>query len=90
MIQTSGISFSLYEIFAVIGLVQSVSVIVYILFRAGHIRHVLVPVLCFGLLATGFTFDFAYSRYASDFAWFSVIQSVVWLSLPAFSVLLMI
>lgn len=81
-------SFSLYDIFAVIGLVQSVAVVVYIIFRSGHIRHVVVPVLCFAVLGTGFLLDFGASRIGGEFLSYPVFQHGVWLAFPAFSVLL--
>lgn len=83
-------SFSLTEIFALLGLIQSVAVIVYILFRAGHIRHVFVPVLCFTVLGGGFLFDFGAGRVGQNFPFYSFLQNGLWLALPSFSVLLMI
>ncbi len=83
-------SFSLSEIFSLIGLVQAVAVIVYILFRAGHIRHVVVPVLCFFVLGTVFLLDFGYSRLAHEFPLYPYLQNSLWLAIPAFSVLLII
>ncbi len=83
-------SFSLSEIFALIGLVQAVAVIVYILFRAGHVRHVVVPVLCFFVLGCVFLLDFGYSRLAHEFPLYLFVQNSLWLAVPAFSVLLII
>lgn len=76
------------DLFSIIGLIQCVSVIVYILFRAGHWRHVVVPVLCFGLLLLSFAFDFASTRFVSDFYTHIIVREVVWMMIPAFSVLL--
>lgn len=83
-------SFSLSEIFSLIGLVQAVAVIVYILFRAGHIRHVVVPVLCFVVLGGGFFFDLGQSRLAAEFPLYNFLQNGFWLALPAFSVLMIL
>ncbi|HRK97477.1 MAG TPA: helix-turn-helix domain-containing protein [Alphaproteobacteria bacterium] len=86
----SDFSFSLSEVLSLIGLVQSVAVIVYILFRAGHIRHVVVPVLCFLVLGGGFLLDLGASRLSSEFILYPFIQNGFWLALPAFSILLII
>ena len=83
-------SFALNEIFSLIGLVQAVAVIVYILFRAGHIRHVVVPVLCFLVLGAGFFFDLGQSRLSTDIPLYAFLQNGIWMALPAFSVLLIL
>ncbi|HNS44640.1 MAG TPA: helix-turn-helix transcriptional regulator [Alphaproteobacteria bacterium] len=81
-------SFSLYEIFTLIGLIQSVAVLVYIVFRSGHVRHVVVPLLCFLVLGSGFLLDFGVERIGRHFGFYPVLQHGVWLAFPAFSVLL--
>jgi AraC-like DNA-binding protein len=84
------LSFSLSEIFSLIGLVQAVAVIVYILFRAGHVRHVVVPVLCFLVLGCAFFFDLGQSRLSADISLYPFLQNGFWLALPAFSVLMIL
>lgn len=81
-------SFSLYDVFSVIGLFQAMAVIVYILFRAGRLAYVVVPVLCFLVLAGGFILDFGDMRIGEHFPLYPVLQNGVWLAFPAFSVLL--
>lgn len=80
-------NFNFADVLALMGLVQSVYLIVYILFRAGHIRNVIVPFMCFTVLALSFTVDFAVPRF-KEWAHAELIRNFLWISLPAFSVLL--
>lgn len=80
------LSFS--DLFSIIGLTQCVAVIVYILFRAGHWRHVIVPVLCFGFLLVSFALDFASTRFVSNFYAHIIVRDAIWMMIPALSVLL--
>lgn len=79
-------SFDFGDLLALMGLVQSVYLIVYILFRAGHIRNVIVPSMCFCILGLSFTADFAVPRL-EDSVNIQLIRSLIWISVPAFSVL---
>lgn len=80
-------NFNFADVLALMGLVQSVYLIVYILFRAGHIRNVIVPFMCFMILALSFTADFGVPRFQEwDHA--ELIRNFLWMSLPAFSALL--
>lgn len=79
-------SFNFGDLLALMGLVQSVYLIVYILFRAGHIRNVIVPSMCFCILGLSFTADFAVPRL-KDSVNIQLIRSLIWISVPAFSVL---
>lgn len=81
------INLTLYEFFALIGLFQSVAVIVYIGFRAGHVRHVAVPFLVFSVFSLCFLSDFG-GRFLEDYTYYRVLQAGVWMCVPAFSVLL--
>lgn len=83
-------SFSLLDVLALIGLVQSVAVIVYILFRAGHWKHVIVPVLCFLVLGSAFVMDFGAGRLAEDLPVYRFFQNALWVLIPAFSVLMIV
>lgn len=79
-------NFDFGDLLALMGLVQSVYLIVYILFRAGHIRNVIVPSMCFCILGMSFTADFAVPRL-KDSVNIELIRSLIWISVPAFSVL---
>jgi AraC-like DNA-binding protein len=80
-------NFNFADVLALMGLVQSVYLIVYILFRAGHIRNVIVPFMCFTILALSFTADFGVPRL-KEWAHTELIRNFLWISLPAFSALL--
>ena len=55
----NSLSFSLFELIALIGLTQSVSVLVYILFRSGDLKHAVLPVLYFLVIGSAFYAEFA-------------------------------
>mgnify|MGYP001589000184 CR=1 FL=1 len=78
------LNLSLLEICAVLGVVQTVAVLVYIVSRAGHLRHIIIPFLTFFVFAACFLFDFASRRYA-EVPSFAVWQSACWLVVPAVS-----
>jgi AraC-like DNA-binding protein len=80
-------NFNFADVLALMGLVQSVYLIVYILFRAGHIRNVIVPSMCFTILALSFTADFGVPRL-KEWEHAELIRNFLWMSLPAFSALL--
>ncbi|OFW89171.1 MAG: hypothetical protein A3J37_05005 [Alphaproteobacteria bacterium RIFCSPHIGHO2_12_FULL_45_9] len=80
-------NFNFADVLALMGLVQSVYLIVYILFRAGHIRNVIVPFMCFTILALSFTADFGVPRF-KEWPHAELIRNFLWISLPAFSALL--
>lgn len=80
-------NFNFSDVLALLGLVQSVYLIVYILFRAGHVRNVIVPAMCFIVLALSFTVDFAVPRF-KEWEHAELIRNCLWISLPAFSALL--
>lgn len=80
-------NFNFADVLALLGLVQSVYLIVYILFRAGHIRNVIVPFMCFMVLALSFTADFAIPRFG-EWEHAELIRNFLWICLPAFSALL--
>ena len=78
-----------WELCAVLGLVQTVYLLVYLSVRARHVRHILIPGGCFLLLAGGFLADFGL-RYigTGPFYWF--LQTFLWLMIAPFSVLLIV
>lgn len=80
-------NFNFADVLALMGLVQSVYLIVYILFRAGHIRNVIVPSMCFIILALSFTADFGVPRF-KEWEHAELIRNLLWISLPSFSALL--
>ncbi len=85
---TDSFDITFLEMAALIGLVQTVSLIVYIVSRAGRVLHVVVPLLCFLVLTGCFLTDFGLRRY-EDFVIFPSLHAGLWLFVPAVSVLLM-
>lgn len=80
--------FSLFELLALLGLVQSVSVLVYMAFRSGHIAHAAIPVLYFSVIGSAFYAEFAevfIPEYYHIFHWAAFF---LWASVPSLSVLL--
>lgn len=80
-------NFHLGDVLVLMGLGQSLYVLVYILFRAGSVRHIIVPALCFGILSLAFAADLAvpYLEDERDLPW---IRLFFWGCVPVFSVLL--
>ena len=79
--------FYLGDVLVLMGLGQSLYVLVYILFRAGAVRHILVPALCFGILSLAFAADLAVP-YLDDGGHLEWLRLFFWGCVPVFSVLL--
>lgn len=84
------LQFTIPEILSLIGLVQCVYILVYILFRAGGLLRVLLP--CFYFLTLGAAFFTGFSeRFVGDlFSHYDFVSWALWFSGPPLSVLLMI
>jgi|TARA_R110002126_G_scaffold13118_3_gene56813 AraC-like DNA-binding protein len=80
--------FSLFELLAILGLIQSVAVLVYMAFRSGHIAHAVIPVLYFLVIGSAFYSEFAEVFIAEYYYFFHWFAFFLWASVPALSVLL--
>lgn len=80
--------FSLFELLAILGLAQSVAVLVYMAFRSGHIVHAVIPVLYFLVIGSAFYAEFAEVFIAEYYSFFHWLAFFLWASVPALSVLL--
>lgn len=85
---TESFDVTFLEMAALVGLVQTISLLVYIISRAGRVRHVVVPLLCFLVLSGCFLADFGFRHY-KGFEFFPSLQTGIWLFVPAVSILLM-
>lgn len=72
--------FTLAEILSLLGLAQSVYVLVYMLLRSGSIVNAVIPSLYFGTLGAAFFFDAAAGRWASEFENYESWQWLFWFS----------
>lgn len=84
------IQFSIPEILSLIGLVQCVYVLVYIAFRAGGLRRVLLPFSYFFVLGSAFFIGFSERFIGELFPAYNLLEWVLWFMGPPLSVLLMI
>lgn len=84
------LSFTLFELLALIGLVQTVSVLVYMSFRSGHIKHALIPVTYFSVIGAAFYAEYARISIVEYDQLFSHMAFFLWASVPALSVLLIV
>jgi AraC-like DNA-binding protein len=84
------IRFSLFELIALFGLVQSVSVLVYMSFRAGNVKQAILPFLYFGVLGGAFYSEFARISIVELQETFDVLAFFFWGFIPALSVLLIV
>lgn len=82
--------FTVPEILSLIGLAQSVYVLVYMAFRSGDIRRALLPALYFLVLGTAFFLDFAGRFIGETFSSYPVWQWAAWFMGPPLSVLLIV
>lgn len=80
-------SFTFGDVLALMGLTQSLYLIIYILLRAGQLRSVIVPTLCLSVLSFAFLSDFATPRL-SDWEVIPFLRNLFWISVPSFSALL--
>ncbi|PZQ44676.1 MAG: AraC family transcriptional regulator [Micavibrio aeruginosavorus] len=72
--------FTLAEILSLLGLAQSVYVLVYMLLRSGSIVNAVIPSLYFTSLALAFLFDAAAGRWAGEIAYYETWQWLFWFS----------
>jgi AraC-like DNA-binding protein len=82
--------FSVPEILSLVGLIQCVYVLVYMLFRAGDVRRAVLPSLYFVVLGLAFFLDFARDHVGAMFDYYLVLPWAAWFMGPPLSVLLMI
>jgi len=72
--------FTLAEILSLLGLAQSVYVLVYMLLRSGNLINAVIPSLYFGFMAMAFLFDAAAGRWAQEIPHYEVLQWMLWFS----------
>ncbi len=84
------LSFTLPQLLSFVGMSQCIYVLVYILFRTGKLRHVVLPLLYFGVLSAAFFADFAYNYIAEVIPYYLVMSWTLWLFVIPLSVLLII
>lgn len=72
--------FTLAEILSLLGLAQSLYVLVYMLLRSGSIRNAIIPILYFGALAAAFFLDAAAGRWSKELERYEALQWLFWFS----------
>lgn len=82
--------FTIPEMLSLIGVFQCVYILVYVLFRAGNLFRVLLPLLYFFVLGTGFFLDFASSYIGEITPYYDLIRWAAWFFGPSLSVLVII
>lgn len=80
--------FRFQEILSAIGMAQCVSILVYMVFRAGSLRHTVVPIAYFLVLGAAFFFDFAFRFLGDAMPVWPFLQWLAWFSGPPLAVLL--
>lgn len=84
------LTFTIPEIISLIGIVQCVYILVYIIFRAGRLSHAGLPFLYFLVLGAAFFLDFGQAYVGDITPYYGIIQWFLWFSGPPISVLLII
>ena len=82
--------FTAAEILSLLGLVQSVYVLVYLLFRTGSFITSIIPSLYFGAIAGGFFLDAAAGRWLVEFEAYEQFQWLFWFSCIPLGAVLML
>jgi AraC-like DNA-binding protein len=82
------IRFSIPELLSLIGVAQTLYIIVYMLFRAGRLSRTGLPLLFFMVLYAAFAVDFGAEHLSRDIPGYGLLQTVLWLAIPPLSVLL--
>lgn len=84
------LKFTIPEIFSLIGVIQCIYILVYMLFRAGRLSRASIPFLYFLILGTAFFLDFS-SRFISELSpYYNLIALSVWMASPPIGVLVII
>ncbi len=84
------LQFSLLEIISLIGITQSIFLIVYMLLRSGQNSRTFISLLYFFVLGLAFFLDFS-RRFISDISpFYDPVSDMIWLLSPVLSVLLAI
>lgn len=84
------LTFSLPEILSLLGLAQSIYVLVYIVFRAGELKRAIIPFTYFFVLGLGFFLDLSERFLTEGVVYYDVIQWAAWSFGPPLSVLLIV
>lgn len=82
--------FTLPEILSLLGLVQSVYVLVYMLFRSGSVRGAIVPSLYFTAMSCAFFLDAAAGRWHKETGHYETYQWLFWFAGIPLGALLML
>jgi AraC-like DNA-binding protein len=80
--------FTIPEILSLIGVAQCVYLLVYMIFRAGRLARVGLPLLYFLVLGLAFLYDFAAGYLGSEIPYYEYIRWALWFYGPPLSVLL--
>lgn len=80
--------FSVTELLSLLGLIQSIYVIVYMMFRSGNWRYAIIPMAYFAVLSAAFLFDAAQTRWEWRFDDYALYQWALWFSGVPLGVLL--
>lgn len=83
------VEITLWELVALLGLAQSLWLIVYMALRSGRIKNASLALACFICLSLAFLADFG-ARYLSEITLYPLMQDFLWQLLPVLSVLLAI
>lgn len=82
--------FSIPEILSLLGVIQCVYLLVYMLFRAGDPGRAMLPFVYFFVIGCAFFLDFAQRFIGSLTVWYDILRWFAWFMGPPLSVLLII
>jgi len=88
--ETSFFQFNILELLSLIGLIQTIYVIVHLIGRAKDYQQVLIPVFLFIVLGSVFFMNVADRHWADGFVLFDKIKWVLWALIPSISALFIV
>ncbi len=84
------LSFTAHEILALIGIAQSVYILIYMLMRAGKLSRAGLPILYFLIMTLAFIAEFSHNYIADFFTHYDIWTLILWLLGPPLSVLMVV
>lgn len=84
------LQFNLLELLSLLGLIQSIYIIVHLVGRAKKLKQIIIPCFFFVFLASAFFLNLAQRQWQEIFNAINILQWIGWAIIPSLSVLFMV
>lgn len=88
--ETSFFEFNIVELLSLLGLFQSIYIIVHLFTQAKSFRQIFIPIVFFFVLAVAFFMNIADRHWDEGFLYFTQIKWFLWAAIPSFSTLFIV